>query len=142
MTRLIEMVVTKGRSVVHDGKTYGQHSRINLPPNEAIRLEEMGFVLDLSVVRGLLHDPDGGGSAGGGTGAAGDGSAGDGAGAAGDGSAGDGAGAAGDGSAGDGAGAAGDGSAGDGTGAAGAGQKTSNAAAKNSAGKNAKKSGA
>ncbi|PWI81116.1 hypothetical protein DEO48_05335, partial [Enterobacter sp. CGMCC 5087] len=78
MTRLIEMVVTKGRSVVHDGKTYGQHSRIRLPPNEAIRLEEMGFVLALSVVRGLLHDPNGGGSAGDDTGAAGDDSAGDG----------------------------------------------------------------
>ncbi|MHA0949562.1 hypothetical protein [Enterobacter ludwigii] len=111
MTRLIEMVVTKGRSVVHDGKTYGQHSRIMLPPNEAIRLGEMGFVLALSVVRNQLHDPDGGGSAG--------------------------AGAAGEGSAGDGAGAAGEGSAGDGPGTA-----TGNAGAKNTAGKNAKKTGA
>lgn len=84
MTRLIEMVVTKGRSVVHDGKTYGQHGRIMLPPNEAIRLEEMGFVLALSVVRGLLHDPDG----------AGDGTGADGDSAEGDGSAGGGAGTA------------------------------------------------
>lgn len=82
MTRLIEMVVTKGRSVVHDGKTYGQHSRIMLPPNEAIRLGEMGFVLALSVVRNQLHDPDGGGSAGDGAGAAGEGSACDGPGTA------------------------------------------------------------
>ncbi len=88
MTQLLEMVVTKGHTVMHDGKTYGQHSRISLPPNEAIRLEEMGFVLALSVVRGLLQDPDDG------AGSAGDGSVGDGAGSAGDGSAGNGADAA------------------------------------------------
>lgn len=82
MTRLIDMVVAKGRSVMHDGKVYGQHSRIMLPPNEAIRLEEMGFVLNISVVQDQLQDPDGGtgtpvvGPAGDGTGAAGDGSAG------------------------------------------------------------------
>lgn len=118
MTQLHEMVVTKGRTVVHDGKTYGQHTRINLPPNEAIRLEVMGFVLAVSVVRGQLQDPDGGGPVS-------DGSAGDGSGAAGDGSASDGSGAA-----------------GDGTGAAAAGQKTSNAAAKNTEGRSAKKTGA
>lgn len=131
MTRLTEMVVTKGRTVMHDGKTYGQHSRISLPPNEAIRLEQMGFVLAVSVVRGLLQDPDNS------TGAVVGGSAGDGPGAAGDDSAGDGTGATGDGSAGDGPAAAGEGSAGDD-----AGTVTGKADAKNTTGKNAKKTGA
>lgn len=107
MTRLIEMVVAKGRSVVHDGKTYGQHCRISLPPEEAVRLEEMGFVLSISVVRGLLQDPD------------------------------DVAGEAGGGSAGDDSGPTGDDSVGDGAGAA-----TGSADAKNTTGKNAKKTGA
>lgn len=122
MTRLIEMVVAKGRSVDHDGKTYGQHSRIYLPPNEAIRLEDMGFVLAVSEVRNMLTDPDSAGQSS---------NTGDGSGADDDDSAGGGAGAAGGGSADDGAGAV-----------AGAGQKTNNAAAKNATGKNAKTSGA
>lgn len=60
MSQLLEMVVVKGRTVVHNGKTYGQHSRISLPPDEAAHLEKMGFVLAVSVVQGLLRDPDGG----------------------------------------------------------------------------------
>jgi len=62
MSTLLDMVVAKGRTVVHDGKTYGQHSRIRLSPEDAVRLEAMGFVLKVSVVRGLLSDPDDGGA--------------------------------------------------------------------------------
>ena len=75
MTQLCEMVVTKGRTVVHDGKTYEQHSRVRLPEREAERLEAVGFVVSLATVRQALQDPaddethdDGGGGTAGGAG--------------------------------------------------------------------------
>lgn len=60
MSKLLDMVVAKGRTVMHDGMTYNQNSRIRLPEDEASRLKAAGFVLSLSEVRGLLVDPDGG----------------------------------------------------------------------------------
>lgn len=59
MIQLTEMVVTKGRTVIHDGKTYEQHSRVRLPEDEAERLQVAGFVMPLSTVRQALHDDAG-----------------------------------------------------------------------------------
>lgn len=168
MTKLSEMVVAKGRTVVHGGKTYEQHSRIHLYPVDAIRLEEMGFVLQVSAVRGMFSAPEPswqntkgelpeeedadsaagsageikGSSDGNITGEASVVTDGAGTDAVGNGASSEGTGTDVDGSAGDGFSGDGSGVAGEDTGEAGAGQKTSNAATKNATGKNARKSGA
>ena len=59
MIQLTEMVVTKGRTVIHDDKTYEQHSRVRLPKDEAERLQAAGFVVPISTVRQALHDVGG-----------------------------------------------------------------------------------
>ena len=57
MTNIQKMVVVKGRTVRHDGKDYGQNAVINLPAQDAGRLQELGFVVSLESVRQALQDP-------------------------------------------------------------------------------------
>ncbi|PKC39107.1 hypothetical protein [Pantoea ananatis] len=46
-----DFVVRKGHTLRHDGKTYRQNTRLNLPEDEAKRLIAAGVVVDLDTLR-------------------------------------------------------------------------------------------
>ncbi|WP_337049764.1 hypothetical protein [Serratia fonticola] len=58
MVNLQKMVVVKGRTVRHDGKDYVQNVVINLPTQDADRLQELGFVVTLESVKQAIQDPE------------------------------------------------------------------------------------
>jgi len=46
-----DFVVRKGHTLRHDGKTYRQNTRLNLPADEAKRLIAVGVVVDFDTLR-------------------------------------------------------------------------------------------
>lgn len=47
----VEVVVLPKRSLKHNGKKHRQHAKLNLPAEEAERLEKMGFVVSYAKAR-------------------------------------------------------------------------------------------
>lgn len=55
----ITVVVLKGKSVRHDGKSYTQNSRVELSENDANRLIASGFVKTLDAVKREMEEASG-----------------------------------------------------------------------------------
>jgi len=53
---LITVVVLKGKSVRHDGQSYTQNTRVELPQSDATRLIASGFVKTLDAVKQEMEE--------------------------------------------------------------------------------------